>query len=146
MRLPINLGLKIYLGLFTIFAASSLISLAVPEGIAYTYYNILLILYEPSGFWYIMAILNAILSCTTIIPLYRRAFNLSAIWTSLFQSLFFVRLGTTLLGHNYEAVIIKSAFKGSSLLMGFVTLGVWLLFIFPSFKEHFIYAFRSKNS
>jgi hypothetical protein len=144
MRLPINLGLKIYLIIFTIFTASSLLSLSVAEGVTYTYYNILFILHKPSGIWYILAILNALLSCLVIIPLYRRAFKQPSILIKLFQCLFYVRIGTTLLGNNYEAVIIQSAFKGSSILMGLITLGVWIIFLYPSFKEHYIYSFRSK--
>ncbi len=143
MRLPTNLGLKIYLIIFAIFTFSSLISLSRPDGITYTYYNILLTLHAPAGIWYILAILNALISFTILIPLYRRSFNLTGIHIKLFKWLFFVRILTTLLGHNYEVVIIKSAFQGASILMGIIALSIWLLFLYPSFKEHFIYSFRS---
>ncbi len=144
MRLPTNLGLKLYLILFTIFATGSLISLAIPEGGTFTYYNIIIGLWDTARIWYILALLDAILSCVTFIPLFRRAFTLAPRWTRLFRCLFILRVATFFWGHNYEFLVVRAAFHGTPYIGG-ITLGVWLLFIYPSFREHHTYAFGPKK-
>ena len=141
MKLPTNLGLKIYLILFGIFSFSNLIALSSPEGAAHIYYNILLTFHPPAGIWYVLAILNAVISCACMIPLFRRAFCLGPLWLKFFQWLFFMRLGSTLLGHNYEFITLKSSFTGTPII-AYISIGVWLLFVYPSFKEHHDYAFK----
>ena len=60
------------------------------------------------------------------------------------SGLFVLRILTIFLGHNYEWVVVKSALLGTP-LMGWLILGVWGTFIFPSFKEHYIYAFGTRK-
>ncbi len=144
MRLQNNLGLKLYLILFTIFSFSALLTLFEPRAAQYIYYNTLIRFYPLATAWYLLAILNACLACTSIIPLFYRAFALVPKWTKLFQWLFFLRLIATFIGHNYEFIIVKSSIMNNPLI-GALGLGIWMLFVFPSFKEHLIYAFRSKK-
>ena len=141
MRLPINLGLKIYLCLFAIICASSLTALLIPEGGTFIYYNTLLTFNERATTWYTLAIFDATLSCLAVIPIFRRAFNLPLHYEKFFQLLFFLRLAGLTLGHNYEYLVLKAAFRGTPLI-GWITIAVWFLFIFPSFKEHYSYAFK----
>ena len=144
MKLPNNLGLKVYLILFSIFALGDITALMLPDGATYIYYNTLLRFQHTAIIWYLGAILNAILGCLAIIPMYLRAFGKRPVCIQLFQMLFVLRIVTIFLGHNYESVVLKSAFIGTP-VMGFLTLGIWSLFSFPSFKEHYIYAFQSKQ-
>ena len=144
MRLTNNLGLKIYTVIFAAYAGSSLISLEHPEGTTGMYYKTLATLHHPSMFWYIMALVNAVFTCAAVIPLFDRSFNRPGNAIKFFQYLFFIRLATALLGHNYELVTIKSAFL-SAPLVGIASLGIWLLFMFPSFKEHAVYAFSTQK-
>ena len=141
MKLPANLGLKIYLIIFGIFCFSDLMALSLPEGGTYIYYNTLLTFYHPAGIWYVFAILNALLSCLCLFALFRRAFSLTPVWKELFQWLFFARIATAILGHNYEFLALKSAFIGTPVI-GYISIGVWFLFTYPSFKEHYCYAFK----
>ena len=92
MKLPNNLGLKIYLAFFTVFSFSCLLSLAIPETPSYIYYNSMIKFCPPAAIWYILAIMDAILNFTGVIVLIRRAFGLKAQWTTLFQWFFFLRL------------------------------------------------------
>jgi hypothetical protein len=144
MKLPNNLGLKAYVLLFTVVALGNFLSLTKPEGSTYIYYNTLLRFNDATIIWYALAILDAVLGCLAAIPLAFRAFSKPPVWIKLFQIFFVLRILTIFLGHNYEWVVLKSAFLGTP-LMGWLTLGVWSIFMFPSFKEHYIYAFRSKK-
>jgi hypothetical protein len=144
MKLPNNLGLKAYIILFFIFALGDLTSLTSPDGGTSLYYNTLLRFHHPAIIWYILAILDALLGCLTVIPMALRAFNKPPIWIHLFQILFILRIFTTFLGHNYEYIVLKSALIGTPII-GWLTLGIWAMFAFPSFKEHFIYAFITKK-
>jgi hypothetical protein len=141
MKLPTNLGLKIYLILFGLFSFSELIALSTTESAAYIYYNTLLTFHPPAGTWYVLAIVNAVISCACMIPLFRRAFSLPRLWIKSFQWLFWMRLGSTVLGNNYEFVTLRSCLIGTPLI-AYILIVVWLLFFFPSFKEHYIYAFK----
>jgi hypothetical protein len=143
MKLPNNLGLKGYTILFAIFAMGTLTSLTTPDGGTYIYYNTLLRFHPPSILWYILGLLDAILGCLAVIPLILRAWNRPPVVIQLFQLFFMLRIVMIFFGHNYEWLVIKSAFLGTPII-GWLTLGIWALFVFPSFKEHFIYAFRSK--
>ena len=144
MKLPNNLGLKAYLLLFGIIALGNFFSLTTSDGTTYIYYNTLLRFHHAAITWYVLAVLDALLGCLTVIPLARRAFGKTPILIQLFQIFFILRILLIFLGHNYEWVVIRSALAGTP-LMGFILLGVWGLFIFPSFKEHYIYAFPSKK-
>jgi Na+/melibiose symporter-like transporter len=144
MKLPNNLGLKAYVILFSIVAMGSFLSLTQTEGSTYVYYNTLLRFNSAALIWYVLAILDAILGCLTALPLTLRAFSKPPIWTRLFQIFFILRILTIFLGHNYEWVVLRSAFIGTP-IVGWLTLAVWCGFTFPSFKEHFIYAFQSKK-
>ena len=145
MKLPNNLGLKAYLTIFTVFSLGTLASLSSPDGNTYVYYNTLVRFHHPALIWYIFAALDAVLGCLSAIPLALRAFEKPVVWASLFQIFFFLRLLTTVLGHNYEWIILKSAFIGTPNI-GWLTLLVWGIFTFPSFKEHYIYAFHPSQN
>ena len=141
MRLPNNLGLKIYVALFAVYCLSNLANLSLAAGEAYIYYNTLLTLHNPSRIWYVLAIMDNIFSCLCLIPLTRRAFTRPRQDIKFFQWLFLLRLATLLPGNHYPYMIVKAAFNGSSTL-GMLTIGTWAIFIFPSFKEHYTYAFK----
>ncbi len=141
MRLPNNLGLKIYVALFAIFCLCGLANISLSESETYTYYNTLLTLHPPSRAWYVFAILDSILSCVSVVPLTLRAFAKPRQDIRFFQCLFFLRLVALLPGNHYQYMVVRSAFHGST-LMGLLTLGTWAIFIFPSFKEHHTYAFK----
>jgi len=144
MKLPNNLGLKAYTILFSIVALGNFLSLTTPDGGTYIYYNTMLRFHHGVIIWYVLAVLDAVLGCLTTIPLARRAFDKKPIWTQLFQLFFILRILTIFLGHNYEWVILRSAFFGTPVI-GWLLLGIWGLFAFPSFKEHYIYAFQTKK-
>jgi hypothetical protein len=144
MKLPRNLGLKAYTIIFTIFALGGLSALTSPDGETYIYYNTLLSFHSAAIISYSLAILDAVLGCLAIIPLTLRAFERPQIWARILRILFILRIMTLFLGHSYEWIVIKSALVGTPII-GWLTIGVWGLFIFPSFKEHFIYAFQSKK-
>lgn len=144
MKLPNNLGLKIYIIIFGIVALGNFLSLTSPEGSTYVYYNTLLRFNGAAATWYVLAILDAILGCLVVIPLALRAFAKPRVWSRLFQIFFILRIFTMFLGHNYEWIVIKSSFLGTP-VMGWLLLGIWSAFMFPSFNEHYIYAFRSKQ-
>ncbi len=141
MRLPNNLGLKVYIALFALFCLSHLASLCLPTSEAFIYYNTLFTFYAFSRILYMFAILDAALACLSVIPMALLAFERPQQNVRFFQWLFFLRLATLLPGNNYQYVIVKSAFHGS-MLLGVLTLGIWALFILPSFKEHHAYAFK----
>lgn len=143
MKLPNNLGLKAYIILYTIFALGTFTALTAPDGSTCVYYQTLLILHPPAFVWYVLALLDASLGCLAVIPMTLRAFGKPRILGDFFQMLFVLRLLSTFLGHNYEYMVLKSAFIGTP-AVGWITLGVWGLFAFPSFKEHYVYAFRTK--
>ena len=141
MRLPMNLGLKIYLCLFAVIAGASLTALLTPDGTTFIYYHTLRTFHPPASIYYTMAIFDAALSCLISVVLFRKAFNLPPLYESSLRILFALRVAGLFLGHNYEFVSLKASFHGAP-LMGWITLGIWGLFIFPSFKEHYLYAFK----
>jgi hypothetical protein len=145
MKLPTNLGLKAYLILFAIFAFSNLMALISSDGATAIFYNTMTIFFSPAIIWYLLAALDALLSCLTVLPLCLRAFGQTPRWTGLFQWLFILRIICIFAGHRYEYIVLKSSFLGTPLL-GWLALGVWTLFVFPSFKEHYIYAFGPINT
>jgi hypothetical protein len=144
MKLPNNLGLKAYIILFAIFAWGSFTALITPDGGTHIYYNTFLRLHNLAIIWFIFAILDSLLGILTVIPLLLRAFEKPLICPRVIRHLFILRLFMIIPGHNYEWVVLKSTFIGTP-TVGWITLGVWALFTFPSFKEHFVYAFRSKE-
>ena len=144
MKLPNNLGLKAYIIIFTVVALGNFLSLIMPDGDTCIYYNTLLRFHHPAVIWYMLAVLDAVLGCLTVIPMALRAFEKPSVCLQLFQVFFVLRLFTTIFGHNYEWIVLRSAFIGTP-LVGWLTLGVWTLFAFPSFKEHFVYAFRTRT-
>ena len=143
MRLPNNLGLKIYLIIYTIFSLTGLQALSHPKAAVFTYYNILITFDPSAGIWYVFSVLDSLIGCLIIIPLFRRAFSMVNLWTRLFRWVFYARIATTILGHNYEYLAIRSSFYNAPML-GYITLGVWVLFLYPSFRELHTYAFRTK--
>ncbi len=144
MKLPNKLGLKAYLIVFSILAFGNFTSLLIPDGNSFIYYNTLLRFQSIAVIWYVLAIVDAILGCFTVIPLIFQAWNKKPFLTGLFKIFFALRIITIFLGHNYEWVILKSSFIGSPVL-GISTLAIWIAFSFPSFKEHYSYAFHSKT-
>ena len=100
MKLPRNLGLKAYLILFMIVATGNLLSLTMPDGENYIYYNTLLRFHHPAIIWHILGMLDGILGCLATIPLARRAFDMPSVWTGLFRLFFILRNVTLYLGHN----------------------------------------------
>ncbi len=143
MRLPINLGLKVYLLLFAIFAITTLVSLCSPEGDTFIYYNIILRL-NPLGFlWYALAIFDAIITCMVIAPLSEKAYSRTSHWIIFYRWLLILRIPAFCLGHNYDFLMLRAAFHDTP-ARGYITLGVWLLFLYPSFREHYKLVFHSK--
>ena len=141
MRLPNNLGLKLYVAIFAVFCLCGLMNLSLSGSEINTYYSTLFTLHLPARAWYVFAILDGIFSCLSVIPLTYRAFTMPPQNIAFFQWLFFLRLSALLPGNNYQYVVVKAAFHGS-MLLGLLTLGVWAVFIIPSFKEHHAYAFK----
>ncbi len=144
MRLPINLGLKLYLIVFAVFAILSVLSIGVPDGSAFIYYNVLWRLNPVSMIWYALAMLDVIVTCLCLVPLFERAFSQPPRWIRFYQWLFVMRAITFIVGHNYEFLNVRSAFHDTP-LRGYLYLGIWLLFMYPSFKEHYTHSYRLKK-
>ena len=142
MKKSQRLGFKAYFFIFFLMVLGNGLSLLYPETAIYTYYHIISTFQPNSAIYYKLAIASTGLTALSLVPLFLYAFLLPRTGIWFFKPLFFARILGDLLGHNYEWQFLVSSLT-SEPIIGIANLSLFIAIIFPSYRAHYLYVFKT---
>lgn len=133
-----------YILLVVLMCAGKYEILLVPGEPQNTYYHILMAFHPINSIYYYAAVIQLLINCIHILPLFLFIFNRRFGPHILWQTLFFTRILFDIIGQNYEINEITGLFQENIKIVLLFCLASVVLWA-PSYIACYLYAFRTKK-
>lgn len=144
MKLPKNLGWKIYFVFFFFWASSYTFELLWPHTAIHLFYRILMAFHGTLKIFFIFNVVYAFFELLAAIGIYLYIYEISFLDRRIWRHIFWIRIILSLFGRLYETIFVKSLIVNAP-SVGWAFLISAASLLIPSYLILYKYAFRKEQ-